>query len=82
MTVVRGPPLRSHLDLLGDVRHTRHRDLPGVLREPGLHLEEFGNSANSNRFAPDLLVSNGGEVVVKDVRTLTGNGHVVRVVAM
>ncbi|MFE2588875.1 DUF5695 domain-containing protein [Streptomyces anthocyanicus] len=35
-----------------------------------------------NGGASRSVVSNGGEVVVKDVRTLTGNGHVVRVVAM
>ncbi|WP_308295106.1 hypothetical protein [Streptomyces sp. NK08204] len=33
------PP--RHLHLQDHVRHRWHRDLPDVLREPGLHLEEL-----------------------------------------
>jgi hypothetical protein len=53
--VVRGPFLRRHLHLLGDVRHRRYRDLPGVLREPGLHLEELQQQREPQPVRPRLV---------------------------
>ncbi|CAK7288093.1 hypothetical protein SGPA1_51059 [Streptomyces misionensis JCM 4497] len=53
--VVRGPLLGGHLHLLGDVRHRRRRDLLGVLREPGLHLEELQQQREPQPVSPRLV---------------------------
>ncbi len=50
--VVRGPLLGGHPHLLSDVRHRRYRDIPGVLREPGLHLEELQQGARTPTGSP------------------------------